>query len=78
MSLSDHNGAYCKFMLANTLRQAPRWRFNTTLLHNKSFCTQFQCKLDEFLQFNIDSVDDHRILWDSVKGFIRDNSILFA
>lgn len=24
------------------------------------------------------SVSDHRILWDSVKGFIRSNAILFA
>lgn len=39
---------------------------------------QFKEKLIEFLEFNVDSVEDPRILWDSVKGFIRTYTTLFA
>ena len=42
------------------------------------FKAQFLTGLDEFLSFNAGSVDDPRILWDAVKGFIRSNAILFS
>ena len=78
MSLSDHHANLCTVMLDKNPIRATRWRFNTTLLQNSSFCEQFRNSLKEFLCFNKDSVPDARILWDATKGFIRNNSISFA
>lgn len=78
IALSDHKGLLLKASLSKLTSRAPRWRFNTTLLKNDKFCVQFKEKLGEFLEFNIGSVQDPRILWDSVKGFIRSNCTLFG
>ncbi len=43
----------------------PRWRFNTTLLKQEEFRTQFGEKFKTFLEINAGSADDPRILWDS-------------
>lgn len=55
-----------------------RWRFNTSLLRSESFVNQLEYGLREFISFNKHSVEDPRILWDSVKGYIRSNCISFA
>jgi len=48
------------------------------LLKNDDYKSQFLSQLKEFLDFNLGSVDDSRILWDAVKGFIQSNAICFA
>ena len=68
----------CSAILTSAFPRTPKWRLNLTLLKQEDFKTQFTEKLKEFLEFNIDSVDDPRILWDSIKGFIRCNATLFA
>ena len=78
MSLSDHHANLCTIILDQNSKRATRWRFNTTLLLNPSFCDQFRNSLKEFIRINKDSVSDVRILWDATKGFIRNNSISFA
>merc|ERR1711984_4864 len=75
---SDHRGVFSSFAICSIPKRAPRWRFNTTLLENKDFREQFTENLKEFLEFNVGSVDDNRILWDAVKGFIRGNVTLFS
>ena len=59
-------------------KHAARWCFNTTLLKNDDYKSQFLSQLKEFLDFNLDSVDDPRIFWDPVKGFIWSNAIRSA
>ena len=78
MSLSDHKAVLCVASLRQVTDRAPRWRFNTTLLRDTAFVEQFQSGLREFININAGSVDDPRILWDSVKGFIRSNSTLYS
>ena len=39
---------------------------------------QFQSGLREFININVGSVDDPRVLWDLVKGFIGSNSTLYS
>ena len=78
MSLSDHKAVLCVASLRQVIVRAPRWRFNTTLLSNASFVDQFQSGLREFININTGSVDDPRILWDAIKGFIRSNATLYA
>ena len=78
MSLSDHHAYICQFQFSELKKKATRWRFNCTLLDNPTFCEQFKSELDFFLKINGNSVEDFRVLWDAIKGFIRNNSIAFA
>lgn len=78
MSLSDHHALFCQFTFSQFKKKATRWRFNCTLLENPAFCSQFQSELHHFLVINRNSVNDFRILWDAVKGFIRNNTTAFA
>lgn len=57
---------------------AQRWRFNTSLLRDAIFVNQLEVGLSEFVAFNEHSVEDARVLWDSVKGYIQSNCISFA
>lgn len=52
-------------------KHAARWRFNTSLL--KKCIHQFIVGFREFVSFNVDSVEDPRVLWDAIKDFIRSN-----
>lgn len=76
IALSDHKVVFCCVTLGCLSKRA-RWCFNTTLLKN-DYKSQFLFHLKEFLDFNVGSVSDPRILWDVVKGFIRSNAIRFA
>lgn len=78
IALSDHKGVLCNATLGCLSKRAARWRFNVTLLKNEDYKTQFLSQLKDFLHFNLGSVDDARILWNAVKGFIRNNTICFA
>lgn len=62
IALSDHKAIFLTASLIKLSSYAPRWLFNTTLLKNDDFCMQFKEKLIEFLEFNVDSVEDPRIL----------------
>lgn len=75
---SDHKGVLCSATLGCFSKRAARWRFNITLLKNEDYKTQFLSQLKDFLGFNLGSVDDSRVLWNAVKGFIRSNTICFA
>uniref|UniRef100_A0AAR2L069 Endonuclease/exonuclease/phosphatase domain-containing protein n=1 Tax=Pygocentrus nattereri TaxID=42514 RepID=A0AAR2L069_PYGNA len=78
MTLSDHNSNFLRLVITPKPPRAPRWRFNTKLLQDKDYCAQFKNELKEFITINQGSVDDPRILWDAVKGLIRNNSISYA
>lgn len=78
IALSDHKGIWCCATLGCLSKRATRWRFNTSLLVNDEYKTQFQSQLEDFLKFNVGSVDDPRILWEAAKGFIRSNATLFC
>lgn len=78
IALSDHKGVFCRATLKCLSKRGTRWRLNSSLLKNGDFKAQFLTGLDEFLSFNVGSVDHPRILWDAVKGFIRSNAILFS
>ncbi len=77
-SLSDHHAIKAKFVLPTTRKKAPHWIFNTTLISNDDFCSQFKSKLQEFISLNIDSVEDFRFVWEAIKSFIKDNVTSFA
>lgn len=78
VSLSDHRVVLCTFSLTAAKPKAPRWRFNTTLLQNDTFKPELEAELDEFIKINSSSADDSRVLWDAVKGCIRNKTISFA
>lgn len=75
---SDHKPIYCSVTVRPSSTKAPRWRFNSSLLRDKSYRDQFETNFSEFLGFNVGSVSDPRILWEAVKGFIRSNTTLYA
>lgn len=75
---SDHKPIYCSVTLCPSPTKAPRWRFNASLLQDEKFIDQFQSNCSEFLEFNVGSVSDPRILWEAVKGFIRSFTTLYA
>ncbi len=77
-SLSDHRAVLCTFSLRTGKPRAPRWRFNTTLLQNDIFKQELIDELNDFININMASVDDPRVLWDAVKGCIRNKTISFA
>ena len=77
-SLSDHSLVSAHLTLLGTPPRASRWRFNTSLLKNEDFCVFFSNALTLFIELNIGSVGDPRILWDAIKGSIRDSSISFS
>lgn len=76
-SISDHNGIVAQFQI-NTPCKPSRWRFNTFLLQNEDFITQLRAGLIEFININQNSVSDLDMLWESIKGFLRNNSISFS
>ena len=78
IALSDHKGVLCTATLGHLSKRAARWRFNTSLLKNEAYINQFITGFREFVDFNVNSVEDPRILWDAIKGFIRSNTILFS
>lgn len=69
MSLSDHRAVFGKLAISPGPKRAARWWFNCALL---LFLREIKEQLDQ------SSVDDPRILWSAVKGFIRDKKIGFA
>lgn len=75
---SDHKPICCSVTVRPSSTKAPRWRFNASLLRDETFKTQFETNFSEFLEFNVGSVLDPRILWEAVKGFIRSNTTLYA
>lgn len=77
-SLSDHKAIIAHASLAPRPARAPRWRFNTTFLQSDDFKTQFISELKIFVDLNKGSVMDPRILWNAVKGFIRNNATSYA
>lgn len=75
---SDHKPICCSATFRPGPKKALRWRFNVSLLQDEKYKTQFLINFQEFLEFNEGSVSDPRILWESVKGFIRSNATLYA
>uniref|UniRef100_A0A3Q1CUL9 exodeoxyribonuclease III n=1 Tax=Amphiprion ocellaris TaxID=80972 RepID=A0A3Q1CUL9_AMPOC len=75
---SDHKPIHCSVTIRPSLIKAPRWRFNSSLLRDEKFIDQFNCNFRGFLDFNVGSVSDPRILWEAVKGFIRSYTTLYA
>lgn len=76
--LSDHRAVSCSLQVKSGQTKAPRWRFNTSLLQNDIFKNELREELDFFISVNKPSVSDPRILWEVVKGCIRNKTISFA
>ena len=79
--LSDHSVVKANISLKNIQTKATRWRFNTSLLNNDDFCMFFRRELHMFLSENAGSDEnpvDPCILFNAVKGCIRNVSILFS
>lgn len=78
IALSDHRAVLCSFSLRLGQSRAVRWHFNTSLLQNDTFIREMKVELEEFMKINGPSVDDPRVLWEAVKGCIRNKTISFA
>ncbi|KAL0146580.1 hypothetical protein M9458_058211 [Cirrhinus mrigala] len=79
LALSDHKAVIASVSINSKRARAPRWRFNTTLLRDEAFKTEFLNQLSVFVDINKGSVEDPRILEQfsdisSIKS--RDGSIL--
>ena len=59
---SDHKSVYCSVTVCPSPTRAPRWRFNSSLLRDELSKIQFDTSFSEFLEFNVGSVSDPRIL----------------
>lgn len=46
--------------------------YNTTLPQDSGFLLDFRNKLKDFLNINLNSVNNHMMVWRATKGFIRD------
>lgn len=78
VAFSDHKAVIASVLINSNPAQAPRWRFNTTLLRDETFKTKFSCQLTDFVDINEGSVDDPRIFWDAIKVFIRNFTVCYA
>lgn len=78
MTISDHNPVQIEIDVGIKIKKSPRWRFNTTLLQNETFLTEFKTGLLDFLSINRDSVSDPIFVWMATKGFIRSFCISFS
>ena len=67
MALSDHKGVFCVTTQGRLSQRAARWRFNTFLLKNESYITQFIAEFQIFAKIKVGTVADTRILWDAIK-----------
>ena len=74
MALSDHKGVLC----SSTLDCLNMLLDGVSILKNESYITQFIAEFQIFAGINVGSVEDPRILWDAIKGFIRCYAILFC
>ena len=77
-TLSDHNPLLMTIHLSHRLNKTQRWRFNTTLLQDEVFVTQFRKGITEFVANNIDTVEDASYIWMATKGYIRDFTSFYA
>lgn len=75
---SDHKLLFYSVSIRPFTTRATRWRFNSSLLCDDAFKTQFETNLSKFLEFNVGSVSDPRILWEAIKGSVRSNTTLNA
>ena len=71
MSMSDHHAMVCELAFPGLPARASRWRYNLTLLQNSVYCNEFKADLHEFILFNKNSITDIRLVWNSIKGYIR-------
>lgn len=76
--LSDHNFLQVNLEILPRISKSPRWQFNTSLLQNADYISQMKTGLEEFISFNNGSVDDPAIIWQVIKGFIRDHTTSFS
>lgn len=67
-----------KITILSTPERAARWSFISTLLQNEIFLKEMKEHLDKFIAMNKPSVNDPGILWEALKGCIRDKTIRFA
>uniref|UniRef100_A0A3Q2U9Z3 exodeoxyribonuclease III n=1 Tax=Fundulus heteroclitus TaxID=8078 RepID=A0A3Q2U9Z3_FUNHE len=77
-SLSDHCVVTAQLTLSKTPTKARRWRFNITLLKNNDYCDHFRNHFKTFISENANSVEEPRVLWGAIKGFVRNITISFA
>lgn len=59
-------------------QREPLWQFYSTLLRDTSFVAQMKIGLREFININTGLVDKQRVIWDSIKGYIRSNVTLYS
>lgn len=77
-SLSNHRAVLFTFSLSTDKPRAPHWCFNTTLLQNDIFKQELIDELNDFININMALVDDPWVLWNVVKGRMRNKIISFA
>lgn len=77
-TLADHNPLVFSIDLSFKSKKSQWWRFNTSLLNNATFVSEFRTKLSVFLQDNRGSVEDNRLVWMATKGFISDFTTSYA
>ncbi len=61
----------CSVPLSDVKAKSSRWRFNLSLLSNKTFITSLKEYIKEFLEMNMPSDVDPQILWETTKCAMR-------
>ena len=77
-SMSDHKIIIGSLKISSIYKRAARWRFNISLLQNEIFVNEMKQHIDDFILTNESSVSDPCILWETLKGAIRNKTIAFA
>lgn len=76
-ALADHNPLVLSIDLSFKIKRSQRWGFNTLLLNDTNFNSEFRTRISSFLDDNKSSVADARFVWMATKGLIRDFTISY-
>lgn len=69
--LSDHAPVDIVFHPFDRAEKSMRWRFNNCMLNREENCNFIQSEMQEFWEHNEGSTEDHGVMWDAFKSFLR-------
>ncbi len=69
--LSDRSAVLCSVPLSDVEAGSPRWRFNISLLSDQTFITTLEEYIKEFLEIDVPSGVDPRVLWEATRCAMR-------
>uniref|UniRef100_A0A3Q2QFH5 exodeoxyribonuclease III n=1 Tax=Fundulus heteroclitus TaxID=8078 RepID=A0A3Q2QFH5_FUNHE len=69
--LSDHAPVDIVLHPLERAEKSMRWRFNNCMLNGEENCNFIKSEMQEFWKHNEGSIEDHGVMWDAFKSFLR-------